>query len=390
MRRNFAIVLAVLCVVAVCGVAMGEETTESLMDRARNLYGVGDYQSALILFQKTVEKEANNGEAWDYAGWCHRYLSNWASSEKNFQTALTHLSGASGKWVYVGLGETYLGAPEYEKAIGSFTQALGLAPDDMELVVRSMKGIILAYASLGDEEKVNEAIAGLRQKDPAAADLIGKDAQLLLEQAKKAKAEKSEPKKDEPLSNGETRRQEVVEEKKDASHAEKGIEIWGFTLGENMAAALSRLDSQKIRYMKNDSPTEFGSWLYFVDLSAPSILPGFLLQDKKAALFVLTEYDGKILAVNAMVLWNERNPIVKKSNMFLAMRSALEKKYGKPEEVTDKGVHSEAYWIPSDRHAVEVFVNASTNGDVFLQLRYTDLPTNKKFFDDIKAQGKNL
>ena len=389
MKRKLLVLLTVICVAVTCSSVAAEETMESLMERGRNLYGVGDYQSSLILFQKAIGKDANNGEALDYAGWCHRYLSNWASAEVTFQKALSLLPGASGKWVQVGLGETYLGAPVYDKAIVAFQQAMSLAPEDAELVVRSLKGIVIAYASLGDESKMIEAISDLKKKDPAAADLIGKDAQLLLEQAKKAKASQPEPGKEEALSDGETRRQEVVEEKKDAAHSDKSVEIWGFSLGEDMSAVLSKLTSQKVRFSKAENPTEFGTWLYFVDLS-PSILPAFLLQDKKALLFALTEYDGKLLAVSALVLWNSRNPIVKKSNMFITMEAALEKKYGSPEDVSDKGVHSEAYWIPSDRHAVEIDVNASTNGDVFLELRYTDLPTNSKFFNDIKAQGKNL
>lgn len=390
MKRYIRLLSVALIVFAVGSAAFAEETMESLMERARNLYGVGDYQNALVLFQRAADREKNNGEALDYAGWCHRYIGNWASAEKTFQTALTLLPDVSGKWVHVGLGETYLGAPVYEKAVGSFQQAMRLAPDDTELVVRSLKGIVLAYALLGDEGKMAETVAMLTSRDSKAAETIVQDARVLLEQAKKAKAANTEPAAEAPLSNGDSRRQEVVEDNKDVPHSDKGVEIWGFSLGETMESVLAKLGAGKIHFSKMDGPTEFGSWLYLVDAPKPSPLPDFLVKEAKGVSFLLTEYDGKLMAVSAMVLWNVRNPVVKKSDMWNSMLAALSEKYGDAEEMTDTGIHGEAFWIPSDRHAVEVFVNASTNGDVFLQLRYTDLPVYGKFYEAIRAQGKNL
>ena len=235
-----------------------------------------------------------------------------------------------------------------------------------------------------------ETVAMLTSRDSKAAETIVQDARVLLEQAKKAKAANTEPAAEAPLSNGDSRRQEVVEDNKDVPHSDKGVEIWGFSLGESMESVLAKLGAGKIHFSKMDGPTEFGSWLYLVDAPKPSPLPDFLVKEAKGVSFLLTEYDGKLMAVSAMVLWNVRNPVVKKSDMWNSMLAALSEKYGDAEEMTDTGIHGEAFWIPSDRHAVEVFVNASTNGDVFLQLRYTDLPVYGKFYEAVRAQGKNL
>ncbi len=140
-----------------------------------------------------------------------------------------------------------------------------LAPDDTELVVRSLKGIVLAYALLGDEGKMTETVAMLTSRDSKAAETIVQDAQGLLEQAKKAKAANIQPAAEAPLSNGDARRQEVVEDNKDVPHSDKGVEIWGFSLGESMESVLAKLGAGKIHFSKMDGPTEFGSWLYLVD-----------------------------------------------------------------------------------------------------------------------------
>ena len=61
MKRYIRLLAVALIVFAVGSAAFAEETMESLMERARNLYGVGDYQNALVLFQRAADREKNNG-----------------------------------------------------------------------------------------------------------------------------------------------------------------------------------------------------------------------------------------------------------------------------------------------------------------------------------------
>ncbi|MDR2137595.1 MAG: hypothetical protein LBO68_04830 [Synergistaceae bacterium] len=102
--------------------------SERFLERAKNLYGIQEYSAAKVFFEKVIALDPENGEAWDYASWCDRYLGNWERAEEGFQKAKSLLPGDLSKWVEIGLGETYLGASAYEKSIQAFTRAMELAP----------------------------------------------------------------------------------------------------------------------------------------------------------------------------------------------------------------------------------------------------------------------
>src|SRR6056297_2353064 len=154
--RNILTVLLTICLIIFVVAASWANSVDVLQERAKNLYDVKDYRGALALFQRILKESPDNGSALDFSGWCLRYLGDWASAEKNLNHALEVLHGSEGRWVMVGLGETYLGAGNYEKAVGSFGKAISIAPEEEELVVRSLKGLAWSYASMGKEKEFDE------------------------------------------------------------------------------------------------------------------------------------------------------------------------------------------------------------------------------------------
>ena len=161
---------------------------ETLFERAKNLYDVREYRVALAYFQKITESEPENGEAWDFAGWCHRYNGDWESALAAFAKAKELLPGERSKWVSVGEGEAYYGAGVYEKSVAAFKEAVSLAPDDEELAVRSAKGMIFAYAALDDSASMEQALADLGKKYPGAENGIKGEADALLAKAREKAA----------------------------------------------------------------------------------------------------------------------------------------------------------------------------------------------------------
>ncbi len=177
----------IVAVILVC-TAGAARADEFLRERARNLYEVQDYRGAYNLFERLLEENPEDGEALDYSAWCLRYFGDWKSAEERFRMALDAPSGALVSWLYVGLGETLLGAADERGAIRSFGQAMDAAPDDTELVLRSLKGIAWANAFLGDADGLEAAISSAREKDRDYADELEKDVRPVLEERTAAAA----------------------------------------------------------------------------------------------------------------------------------------------------------------------------------------------------------
>ena len=196
MRKN-GMACAVL-VLALLFVAAGAAySSELLRERAKNLYSVQDYRGALALFDRLLGEIPGDGEALDYSAWCLRYLGDWKSAEERFFQALDAPAGALTSWIHVGLGETYLGAGDEQKAVVSFRKAIESAPDDEELFLRSQKGIAWAAAFLGEREEHGRALALIRGKDEQFAEGILADTGAILEERASLAAEKKPT--DEPL-----------------------------------------------------------------------------------------------------------------------------------------------------------------------------------------------
>ena len=248
--------LSVLCVGLLFTRGSFAAESERLMERAKNLYGVQEYSAAKVFFEKAIALDPENGEAWDYASWCERYLGNWERAEEGVKKAKNLLPGDLSKWVEVGLGETYLGASVYEKSIEAFTHAIELAPNDEELVVRALKGLVFAYASLGDSVKMEETMGRLAEQNPEEASNVKEDAAVILaarRQADAAASEKSaesaESAEQAELSNTMERQSEAAERVAPEESATEGdfVSIWGLKLGAPIEDALATLESQGIK-----------------------------------------------------------------------------------------------------------------------------------------------
>ncbi|MDR1978901.1 MAG: hypothetical protein LBQ42_09235 [Synergistaceae bacterium] len=384
--------------------------SESLTERAKNLYSVQDYNHALLLFAKALELDPQNGEAWDYASWCHRYLGNWEQARQGFERA-EQLPGALVKWVKAGLGETYLGAGAYESALQSFSQAIELAPEDEELLVRALKGLVFAYACLGDSERVDENMKLLAEKDSAAATAVGAEAASLLENRRKffassvedsvppqekspeeASAEKEPEPEEKPLEasspaelSDTMERQEQVAKQATVETAEEAVTIWDFTLGEPIQAVMTHLSERGIDVRKAAEPTRLGTQFYTVKLPGESPLPELVRQDADSILYVLEEFQEKLLSVSASVTWRGReNSIRMKEELFKEMSDSLSEKYGPYANLSDNGIFAEAYWVPNDKHFIALETTASLDGQVVLIVNYNDLPGLNVFWENAK------
>ena len=189
MRKN-RMACALLVLALLFGAAGAARSSELLRERAKNLYSVQDYRGALALFDRLLGEVPGDGEALDYSAWCLRYLGDWKSAEERFFQALDAPSGALTSWIHVGLGETYLGAGDEQKAVTSFQKAIESAPDDEELFLRSQKGIAWASAFLGEREEHERALALIREKDEKFAEAVQSDTGAILEEREALAAEK--------------------------------------------------------------------------------------------------------------------------------------------------------------------------------------------------------
>ena len=74
----------------------------------------GNYERALQLLQKVVDKKPRNADAWNYIGFSHRHLKNYDMSLTAYEKALSINPKHKGALEY--LGELYVQTGEIEKA----------------------------------------------------------------------------------------------------------------------------------------------------------------------------------------------------------------------------------------------------------------------------------
>lgn len=365
------------------------EASTTLMERAKNLYEIQDYAHALRFFEKILETDSESGEVLDYAGWCHRYLGNWKKAEQVFEKALTHLPDALGKWVWVGLGETYLGAESYIKAQNAFEKALLLAPEDQELVERALKGVVFSLASLGKQDLAEERLRALAEKNSTAAEALAQEMLVLLERHKKAavdaEADLGTP-KEEPtsadvkqkipdlLTDSDQRQQEIIAAHTPAKTAEKAT-IGNFALGAPIETVLTSLEQQGIAFSKLEESTRMGSSFYIVELPKGSLLPDTMPQGEHFLLYALEEFQGKLLSVGVSVIWRDQKSAISfKDALFKALQDALTASYGENSHLSDTGIYTEAHWIPDSALFVALEATAGLEGSVVATVNYNDLP----------------
>ncbi len=152
------------------------EATDSadLFERAKNLYDVKDYRAALSLFDAILSADSCDGIALDFSGWCCRYTGDLSSAERRFNRALEILKEESAKWVHVGLGETFLQAGLYDKALLSFENGRAVASGDSEVILRALKGSVLCCMA-ADLERAKRLILEIAEIAPDEAEAFSRD-----------------------------------------------------------------------------------------------------------------------------------------------------------------------------------------------------------------------
>jgi hypothetical protein len=378
-------------------VASAMTESERFMERAKNLYGVQEYSAAKIFFEKVISLDPENGEAWDYGSWCDRYLGDWERAEEGFKKAQSLLPGDLSKWVEVGLGETYLGASVYEKSIEAFTRAMELAPDDAELVVRSLKGLAFAYASLGNSAKLEETLDRLAKMNPEEASGVREDAAAVMEANRKsetAKTGESAETKDgkDGLSNTMERQSETAERAAPERNPEEVdfVSIWSLKLGAPIGEALATLKSQGINAVELEETTALGSRFYVTKLPNEQPLADWVDKEVGASFHVLEEYQGKLLRVIVVCSWNRnRGSIAFKERIFDSMAAALNGKYGGYIDIKGNGLSTEAVWLPEWNHLAALWMTVSLDGQIYLSLAHGDLPGLLEFWDNAKKVLSN-
>ncbi|MDR3231306.1 MAG: tetratricopeptide repeat protein [Synergistaceae bacterium] len=372
--------------------AFSAEAAPSLFERARNLYDIKEYRLALTLFEKVLDQEPENGEALDFASWCYRYLGDWESARNGFERAGKLLPDDQSRWIKVGLGETWLGAGGYKEAVSAFTQAIELAPDDDELVVRSLKGLIIAWASMGDSTATDDLLKRLSDKDKAAADDIQASARSLLEKATKtAEAGKTQ---ETTMSDAGERQEKVTEQARSEVQGKEdggGYEVLGFRLGDPIRSVLDSLKQQDLAYRTFEEATRYGVRFHIVAL--PALLPEILHANADGQACFLEEFQGKLLAVNVFTLWKERRGnLALRDEIFSASSLILAERFGEIAYSEDSGLHGEALWVPGAQNFIALEVNAtigaSEGGNVTKVVSYYDLPGFLVFRDHVKEVNK--
>jgi Flp pilus assembly protein TadD len=86
----------------------------------------GDYTRALTLFQKVVQADPRNADAWNYIGFSHRNLKRFDESLAAYQKALALNPGHRGANEY--LGELYLQTGDLAKARERLAKLNSLCP----------------------------------------------------------------------------------------------------------------------------------------------------------------------------------------------------------------------------------------------------------------------
>jgi serine/threonine-protein kinase len=105
--------------------------------------GTGKYDQAVAEFQKAVELEPTNDQAYAGLASAYQHLNKLDEAEKTYQRVIQLRSQYPRP--YTNLGAFYLQQQEYEKAVDMFTHAVTLAPDSY----RGYSNLGAAYLSQG-------------------------------------------------------------------------------------------------------------------------------------------------------------------------------------------------------------------------------------------------
>ncbi|MCF4152408.1 tetratricopeptide repeat protein [Dethiosulfovibrio sp. F2B] len=369
-----SLTMAVLISLCLGSRSFGE--VDHLRERALNLYRVMDYRGALTLFLRVAEANPEEGAVWDYAGWCHRYQGDWEKALACFDRALPLLPGEAGAWVAVGMGETYLGAADYDKARSSFSEAINRAPEDEELLLRSLRGIVWSCAFSGDDRGFEKALNAISELNGDMARAVRNDLSTVLERVKKEKKtvreQESKPK---PVKKAPPKKASVESAPDPADRAKSSFPdrlACDFSPGSPIAKELAELSKRGGRSKRSDGFDAKG--LIYYGITPPDDWSGDgWIPRKPAVSVVVDEFEDKVLRVSVTGIYGVReDPVSTGMTLFDEAMEGIKPFYGDPAYIKKEGVSMEALWHVSHGRMGRLGVEVMLDGSVKVQLAVTD------------------
>ena len=133
-------------------------------EEADNAMRRQDYDSGILLHQRFLEKDPENGSALYHLGYAYGQTGDHLKEVSYYEKAIG--VGFQGKRIYFNLGMAYGELNQGEKSIRAFRKALDLDPDSAD----SHFGLAMAYQRNSDEKLAEEEFLQAIKIDPGHLD----------------------------------------------------------------------------------------------------------------------------------------------------------------------------------------------------------------------------
>lgn len=171
MKTKIAIAVAVI--VAVCGIAAAtilvkrnSGSSQQYAQQGWQLWQSGQPEQAIVTFQKAVDRDPQNAEAWNGLGWASFNSGKPQDAEKDFQKVLSlnpdHPAALNG------LGQIYLSQKKYDEAETNLLAASPSAPAAWFGLAR----LYLIQGKFADAEKWAQKVVDSGQGDQTAEKML--------------------------------------------------------------------------------------------------------------------------------------------------------------------------------------------------------------------------
>ena len=136
-----------------CAIEWGDSTAYSFRHAGLSCFHRSEYQEAAPWFQKTIEKDSLDPQAWYYLGFCYKWEERIDLAIECLEQALRLSYSPSATSVHSGLGQFYSFKRNHAEAIRHYERALELNPEDA--VPMAQLGILIEESG-GDKRKAKE------------------------------------------------------------------------------------------------------------------------------------------------------------------------------------------------------------------------------------------
>jgi tetratricopeptide (TPR) repeat protein len=401
MKRNM---LFAVCVCAVIFSAIGHagaagpQSAESLHERAKNLYDVGDYRAALDLYERVLEKDPGDGLAWDVSAWCLRYMGDRESAEERYKKALVLISDGDAVWPMIGLGELYMDVRKYDDALTRLKEALALALDsgNEEASERARRNIGMAEKALLEvsPSKPHEApqitdsvMRMVREFDKISEGETGPDAasnaapvhgvetgppkQAAAKPAEAEKPKSAKPKETEAAAKKSKKGQNAPAPEIPKRPPRRDV-VYGMTLGSPIGDALAALKKQGC----DTSGEPFGKdgKIYHPARNFDDSLPPSLTGGVSHRRYYAVEHEGLLLSFNIELDYDRSVSYDELKNASRASLPALARDYAvRGVRSADNIFTQEINVALSNTYGMWIIASDKGNGTCRLEINHIDL-----------------